>query len=107
MSLKQANDSNFTELTGSGITLVDFGAAWCPPCKVLLPILEELEHELSEASGLSVLSLDVEESPVTSSAFGVMSMPTVILFKDGQPMDKLVGLRSKEAYVNMVQKHLA
>lgn len=78
------------------VVLVDFGAEWCPPCKALTPILEELQQE--EADRLSILKVDCDESPELAGVYGVMSMPTVIVFQGGEPVDKLVGLRSKEAY---------
>lgn len=102
----QATDTDFQNQIGQkGVTLVEFGATWCPPCKTLLPILEEISHELE--GQVNVIQLDVDESPAVTAAYGVMSMPTVILFKDGQPMEKLVGLRSKMTYLNLLNKLLS
>lgn len=78
------------------VTLVEFGAKWCPPCKVLLPILEDLQRE--EGDRLSIFQVDCDESPELASQFGVMSMPTVVVFHNGEPVDKYVGLRPKEVY---------
>lgn len=98
------NDVNFkSEIRKIGTTLVEFGAAWCPPCKVLLPILEELSHEYGER--LAVLKVDCDESPAMAGSFGILSMPTVIVFHEGEPVEKLVGLRPKSAYENVLAKY--
>jgi thioredoxin 1 len=74
--------------------LVDFTAAWCGPCKVLSPILDELSVE--QAERLAIAKLDVDENPQTTRRYDVMSMPTLILFKDGVPERKLIGARGKQ-----------
>lgn len=86
------------------VTLVDFGAEWCPPCKALLPVMEQLAAQFGER--LAVLKVDCDDSPGTAGQFGVMSMPTVIVFKDGVPMEKLVGLRSKAVYEATLSRYL-
>ncbi|MCD1261556.1 thioredoxin family protein [Paenibacillus athensensis] len=89
-------------VASTGVTLVDFGAAWCAPCKTLLPILDQLDRE---QPWLTIVKVDVDYAPSSAALFGVMSMPTVVVFKDGQAVDKLVGLRSKEAYLNIAAKY--
>ncbi|MGI8802120.1 MAG: thioredoxin [Solirubrobacteraceae bacterium] len=79
-------------LEAEGAVLVDFTAAWCAPCRVMKPVLAELAAEHPE---LSVAQLDVDEHRRTAAAYGVLSMPTFILFRDGQPVVRLVGARSK------------
>jgi thioredoxin 1 len=92
---------NFTENVAQGVSLLDFWAPWCGPCKMQLPIVEELSEELK---GQAVIAkVNVDEQPELASQFGVMSIPTLILFKDGQPVDKLVGLQSKDALKNKIQ----
>jgi thioredoxin 1 len=92
---------NFNQSIESGVTLVDFWAPWCGPCKMQLPIVEELSTELE---GTAVIGkINVDEEPELASQFGVMSIPTLILFKDGQPVDKMVGLQSKDALKNKIQ----
>lgn len=86
---------NFNSSIESGVTLVDFWAPWCGPCKMQLPIVEELAGELSGQATIG--KINVDEEPELASQFGVMSIPTLILFKDGQPVDKMVGLQSKDA----------
>lgn len=86
---------NFSENVAQGVSLLDFWAPWCGPCKMQLPIVEELSEELKGTA--TIAKVNVDEEPELASQFGVMSIPTLILFKDGQPVDKLVGLQSKEA----------
>jgi len=104
MSVAAVHDGNFrASIRERGATLVEFGAVWCPPCKALLPILEEMSKDYGE--DVTVLKVDCDESPQTASQFGVMSMPTVILFHNGEPVEKLVGLRPRAVYENAVAKY--
>lgn len=95
---------NFTENVAQGVSLLDFWAPWCGPCKMQLPIVEELSEELKGQA--TIAKVNVDEQPELASQFGVMSIPTLILFKDGQPVDKLVGLQSKESLKNKIQNQL-
>lgn len=104
MSVKSVTEADFKpNVQASGVTLVDFWAQWCPPCKVLSPMLDELGEEWGDA--VSVLKVDVDDSPSAAAEYGIMSMPTVIVFKDGQPVEKLVGLRPKEVYRSIVARY--
>ncbi|MFD0670180.1 thioredoxin family protein [Cohnella sp. GCM10027633] len=99
------NNGTFREsVRPAGLTLVDFGAEWCPPCKVLKPIVAELDEAYGDR--LTVLMIDTDESPELAGEFGVMSNPTVILFQDGEPVEKLVGLRPKAVYETMLARYL-
>ncbi|RED84128.1 thioredoxin [Cohnella phaseoli] len=95
---------NFSENVAQGVSLLDFWAPWCGPCKMQLPIVEELSEELKGTA--TIAKVNVDEQPELASQFGVMSIPTLILFKDGQPVDKLVGLQSKEALKAKIENHL-
>ncbi len=95
---------NFTENVAQGVSLLDFWAPWCGPCKMQLPIVEELSEELKGTA--TIAKVNVDEEPELASQFGVMSIPTLILFKDGQPVDKLVGLQSKASLQAKIQNHL-
>ncbi|GIP19027.1 thioredoxin [Paenibacillus montaniterrae] len=86
---------NFNQTIENGVSLVDFWAPWCGPCKMQLPIVEELATELEGQATIG--KINVDEQPELAAQFGVMSIPTLILFKDGQPVDKMVGLQSKDA----------
>ena len=89
-------DATFAEAIGSAElpVLVDFTAAWCGPCKMISPILDELSVE--QADRLQIAKIDVDENPATTVRYDVMSMPTLILFKDGVPQRKLIGARGKQ-----------
>ncbi|MGN7456743.1 thioredoxin [Paenibacillus pasadenensis] len=94
----------FNESVQNGVALVDFWAPWCGPCKMQLPIVEELSTELEGKA--TIAKINVDEQPELASQFGVMSIPTLILFKDGQPVDKMVGVQSKDALKNKIQGQL-
>ncbi|MRN56535.1 thioredoxin [Paenibacillus monticola] len=104
MAIVNVSDQSFgNEVEGQGTVVVDFWAPWCGPCKMIAPILEELSAEIGDS--LKIAKLNVDENPETASRFGVMSIPTLIFFKDGQPVDKVVGLNSKESLKNILAKH--
>jgi len=78
-----------------GLVLVDFWATWCGPCKMVAPVLEEIANE--KAGALTVAKLDVDANPATARDFHVVSIPTMILFKDGAPVKRIVGAKGKAA----------
>jgi thioredoxin 1 len=84
--------------------LVDFWADWCGPCHALAPILEELAEDTQ--GHLKIAKLDVDSNPVTAATLGVQSIPTLILFKDGKPAERLVGFRSKQQVMEKLAPHL-
>ncbi|MCL4863584.1 MAG: thioredoxin [Caldilineaceae bacterium] len=85
--------------------LVDFWAEWCGPCKMIAPVLDELATELD--GQLVIGKLDVDENPDTSMAYGVMSIPTLLLFKGGEPVDRIVGAQPKAQLLKRLQPHLS
>jgi len=84
---KHLNEENFDELINSGIYLVDFYADWCGPCKMLSPILDQIDF-------VEVIKVNVDKHPELATRFGVMSIPTMIFFKDGRELKKEIGFRN-------------
>ncbi|MGL4773702.1 MAG: thioredoxin [Clostridium sp.] len=86
-----------------GVVLVDFYADWCGPCKMIAPILEQLSSEITDAS---IYKVNVDESGELASEFNVMSIPTMIIFKDGAPVETVVGFQPKEAIAAKIKAHI-
>ncbi|UOQ46208.1 thioredoxin [Halobacillus salinarum] len=103
MAIVKATDQNFTEETNDGLVLADFWAPWCGPCKMIAPVLEELDDEMSDQ--VKIVKLDVDENQETAGKFGVMSIPTLLLFKDGKVVDQVIGFQPKEALAELISKH--
>ncbi|MGM9924562.1 MAG: thioredoxin [Bacillus sp. (in: firmicutes)] len=103
MAIVNATDQTFSNDTAQGLVLVDFWAPWCGPCKMIAPVLEELDGELNGTA--KIVKVDVDENQETAGKFGVMSIPTLILLKDGEIVDKVVGFQPKEALAELVKKH--
>ena len=105
MAIVNVSDQSFqAEVETQGTVLVDFWAPWCGPCKMIAPVLEELDSEIG--SGLKIAKVNVDDNPESASRFGVMSIPTLIIFKDGQPVDKIVGFQPKDALKSAVNRHM-
>jgi thioredoxin 1 len=101
------SDDSFAQdvLASSTPVLVDFWATWCGPCRMVAPVLEELATE--KAGQLTVAKLDVDQNPNTARDFQVVSIPTMILFKDGQPVKRIVGAKGKAALLRELADELA
>jgi thioredoxin 1 len=100
-TLTVSDDSFAEDVLGSNTpVLVDFWATWCGPCRMVAPVLEEIASE--KAGALTVAKLDVDANPTTARDFQVVSIPTLILFKDGQPVKRIVGAKGKAALLREI-----
>ncbi|HBK5754905.1 TPA: thioredoxin [Enterococcus faecium] len=98
-------DKTFNEETDKGLVLIDFWATWCGPCRMQAPILDQLKQEYDEEE-FRIAKMDVDENPETPQQFGIMSIPTLMLKKDGQVVEKAVGVHSKEQLRQMIDQYL-
>ncbi len=94
-------DANFDELTGQGVTLVDFWAPWCGPCRMQGPILDEVSEQAGD--GITVAKVNVDEAPQIAARFGVRSIPTLIIFKDGEVAQQFVGVQQAPALLQALE----
>ncbi|TMI43547.1 thioredoxin [Candidatus Bathyarchaeota archaeon] len=97
-------DETFENVKKYPFMLVDFWAAWCGPCRLISPVVEELAHEYQ--GSVWVGKLNVDENPVTADRFHVQSIPTLIMFKDGVPLDRIVGALPKHLIESRLKAHL-
>ena len=101
----EVTDANFAELTGKGVALVDFWAERCPPCRVQGPIVEKVAEEF--AGRATVGKCDVDSNPGVPTEFGLMYIPTLIIFKDGKELKRFTGLTQEATLVSELEEALA
>lgn len=103
--LRHINQNEFQSevLDNKGVVVVDFFATWCGPCKMLAPILEELQEELSD---VKIVKIDVDENPELANKYGIASIPTIKIFKDGNDVDTKVGFMPKEMLKESIEEVL-
>jgi thioredoxin 1 len=102
--VKTFTDNNFDDETSKGVVLVDFWAEWCGPCRRLAPTVDALASEFDGRA--TVAKLNVDENPNVPGRFSVRGIPTLLLFKEGQLAETIVGLRAKEDIAQMIERHL-
>ncbi len=98
----ELNESTFSKETQTGVTLVDFFATWCGPCKMLPPVIEEVTGNLDGKANIGNIEIDKEIKLATQ--FQVTSVPTLVLFKDGKEIDRIIGLRDAKALEDFIKK---
>lgn len=106
MSIINTTDATFEQdvLQADKPVLVDFWAAWCGPCKAIAPTLEELAADY--AGRASIVKVNVDDNPETAARFGIRSIPTLFVFKNGEKVDTIIGSRPKSEFVELLDKHL-
>ena len=106
MSIINATDASFaTDVVNSdGLVLVDFWAAWCGPCKAIAPVLEELAEDYQ--GRVKIVKVDVDANPQSAARFGIRSIPTLFVFKNGVRVETVVGGRPKSEFAALLDKHL-
>jgi thioredoxin 1 len=100
--IKVLNDANFSQQTKKGIVLVDFWASWCMPCKMMAPILNEVAE--SAPADVRIGKLNVEEAQASAQKHKVRSIPTLIVFKEGKEVSRLVGVKNKDFLLKEIAK---
>lgn len=101
MSVKHLNSESFGEIKNEKIALVDFYADWCGPCRMLAPVIEEIAGERPD---LAVAKVNVDGAPELAREFGIVSIPTVIIFKDGEPVKRITGVRPKAQLLSLIDE---
>jgi thioredoxin 1 len=105
---KQFNDANFQaeaiEASKSKPVLVDFYAEWCGPCKMQGPIVDEVANEIGDKAVVGKLNTD--EAMQVAQSYNIMSIPTLMVFKNGQPVEKFIGMQSKDSLMSALKKHI-
>ena len=101
MAINHLTKNDFDAFTGEGLALIDFWATWCGPCRMQAPILENLDAELG--GKVKIGKVDVDNEPELARRFGIMSIPTLIAFKDGSAAEKRVGVQSLDQLKQMFE----
>ena len=96
----ELNNNNFEETIKEGISVIDFWAPWCGPCKMMAPVVDKIAANNPD---LKVGKIDIDESPHIAQKYNVMSIPTIIIFKDGEPIDQTVGVVNEKAILAKIE----
>lgn len=103
MAIVHATDQTFEQEILNGVVLVDFWAAWCGPCKMIAPVLEELDAEIGNE--VKIVKVDVDTNQVTAENYKIMSIPSLLVFKDGELKGKTAGFMPKEDLIDFIRQY--
>lgn len=102
--LAHLTDDNFQQTIAQGVTLVDFYATWCGPCRMIAPIVEQLADQVKGQA--NIVKVDIDQSQQTTSSLQITSVPTLILFKDGKEIKRVAGVKDLDYLLNLVQSNI-
>lgn len=103
--MEKITDNNFQEIiNGDKPVLIDFYTEWCPPCKMLSPIIEEVQEEFKDK--INVFKMDIDQNPITANNFQIDRIPTVVLFFKGEIKSSFIGLKEKEDIINWLNENI-
>lgn len=102
--VEQANSDNFKSIIADNVTLVDFWAPWCGPCRNLSPILDQVSEELG--GKVKVVKINVDENPQLAQEYRISSIPTLLILKDGNVVDQTAGLKQKQELIDWVESNI-
>jgi thioredoxin 1 len=105
MKTTELSEATFTKTIQSGVTLVDFWAPWCGPCKMQIPILEKVAEAVGDRAVIA--KLNVDDAPAVASQYGVRGIPTLILFKDGEEVNRFVGVQQESTLLPAIETTLS
>jgi thioredoxin 1 len=97
--IKEITSKEFKEVIKDGKVVIDFFATWCGPCKMLSPVMDEISSELKD---VNFYKIDVDKNEDVAMEYGIMSIPTIIIFKDGKVVNSIVGLKSKDELISII-----
>ena len=101
----QLTTETFAKSIQNVLGFIDFGAQWCPPCRMMEPVVEELSQDFD--GKVTIAQVDVDQSQDLANLFGIRSIPTMVIFKDGKPVDALVGVHPKQTLMEKIQAQLS